>query len=196
MHLPIRSTIASAALLALLAVTVTACSSGSATSTTGAGSPIASSAAGSDSGTSTSAASSASAGGGSASAELDACSLLSTAQASTLVGKQYSGSTSKTIARGQDQCDYTPSDNQSSNLTVIVYQPTSGVTLQMMSSVLGDSSDVTNVDGVGDKAIVGQIELDAQAGKRLVAVQGAGGKLTGDYSKAAAVAKAVIAALP
>jgi hypothetical protein len=81
-------------------------------------------------------------------------------------------------------------------LVIIVYQPTSGVSMQMMTSVLSDSGDVTNVSGVGDKAIVGEIELDAQAGKQLIAIQGGGGNLAGDYSKAVAVAKAVIAALP
>jgi multidrug efflux pump subunit AcrA (membrane-fusion protein) len=78
-------------------------------------------------------------------------------------------------------------------LVVIVYQPASGVTWQAVTSVLKGTGTVTSV---GDKAMVGAIELDAQAGSRLVAVLGAGGTLTGDHTAAAAIAKAVIAALP
>ncbi len=134
------------------------------------------------------------AAGAAAGSKFDTCSLLSAAQASSLVGRTYTSAVSQTIADGQDQCTYATPDPTIS-LMVIVYQPTSGVNLQMMSSVLGDSGDVTQVTGVGDKAIVGQIELDVQTGERLVAVEGAGGKLSGDYTKAVAVAKAVIAGL-
>jgi len=78
---------------------------------------------------------------------------------------------------------------------VIVYEPNSGVPFAMLKSVQSGVGSFTEVSGVGDQAIVGQIELDAQAGNRLVAVQGAGGNLTGDEGRAVAVAKAVIAAL-
>jgi len=78
---------------------------------------------------------------------------------------------------------------------VIVYEANSGVSFAMLKSVQSGVGSFTEVSGVGDQAIVGQIELDAQAGNRLVAVQGAGGNLTGDEGRAVAVAKAVIAAL-
>jgi hypothetical protein len=101
---------------------------------------------------------------------------------------------SATIATGQDQCTYHASDD-SSDLVVIVYQPNSGVSWPMMQSVLSGVGDVKAVSGVGDKAMIGQIELDVQAGQRLVAVQGAGGLLTGSYSGAVSVAKIVVSGL-
>jgi hypothetical protein len=88
-----------------------------------------------------------------------------------------------------------PTSTGGGDLVVIVYQPGSGVTWQTMTTVLKGTGTVTSVSGVGDKAMAGAVELDAQAGSRLVAIQGAGGTLTGDYSAAAAIAKAVIAAL-
>ena len=132
--------------------------------------------------------------GGGASVEINACSLLPAAQASSLGGKQYTAATPSTIAAGQDQCAYTAADG--SDLTVIVYQPSSGVTFAMLTSVQTGVGTVTNVSGVGDKAIAGYIELDVQTGDRLIAIEGGGGTLTGDYSHAVAIAKAIIAALP
>ena len=183
--------------LGVLALPLAACSGGSATvaATTSAAVPVedapahptGSAGAASPPGASTSAPSHASVAG-----DIDACSLLSIGRASSLVGKTYSAAVGKTIAAGQDQCSYTASDN-SSPLNIIIYQPTSGVTWQMMNSVLADTGAVTAVSGVGDKAMVGQIELDAQTGNRLVAVQGAGG--SGGDTKAVAVTKAVIAGL-
>lgn len=131
---------------------------------------------------------------GSGGAEIDACSLLSASQASSLVGNQYTAATPSTIAPGQDQCDYARADGP--DLTVIVYQPSSGVTFEMATSVQSGAGTVTNVSGVGDKAIAGSIELDVAIGDRIIAVEGAGGTLTGNYSRAVDVAKAVIAALP
>ena len=129
-----------------------------------------------------------------AGAEINACSLLSAAQASSLGGNQYTAATPSTIATGQDQCDYANAGG--SDLTVIVYQPSSGVSFAMVNSVQQGAGTVTPVSGVGDQAIAGAIELDVKTGDRLIAIEGAGGTLTGDYSHAVAVAKAIIAALP
>jgi hypothetical protein len=128
------------------------------------------------------------------STDLDACSLLTVAKATALVGKQYTGDASQTIAAGQDQCTYKAADDDSA-LVVIVYQSNSGVTFASLKSVQAGAGQVTTVSGVGQTAIIGPIELDAQVGDRLLAVQGAGGTLTGDTSKAAAVANAIISAL-
>jgi hypothetical protein len=76
---------------------------------------------------------------------------------------------------------------------VIVYQSGSGVTFDMLKSVQSGVGAVTDVSGVGDKAIGGPIELDIQAGDRLVAIQGAG--KGGNSSVAIAVGKAIVAAL-
>jgi hypothetical protein len=186
--------------LVAVAFAITACS-GSSTgatnappaATTGAvSSAPASSPAGTTSPSTSSSTGAASSGGGGA--EIDACSLLSVSQASSLVGNQYTAATPSTIAPGQDQCDYARADGP--DLTVIVYQPSSGVTFEMATSVQSGAGTVTNVSGVGDKAIAGSIELDVAIGDRIIAVEGAGGTLTSDYSRAVAVAKAIIAALP
>jgi hypothetical protein len=132
--------------------------------------------------------------GGGSGQSLNACSLLSITRASSLTGRHYSAAKAQVTATGQDQCTYKGTAG-ASDLDVIVYQPASGVTWQTLTSVLKGTGTVTNVSGVGDRAMVGAIELDAQAGSRLVAVLGAGGTLTGDHSAAAAIAKAVIAAL-
>jgi hypothetical protein len=99
--------------------------------------------------------------------ELDVCSLLPTDQASSLVGEALSTGVSSTIATGQDQCQY--NSDSSVGLTVIVYQPSSGVSW----SVLLDGSGADQpVSGVGDKAESdGAVELDVQSGDRLIAVQ-------------------------
>ncbi|HEY0932801.1 MAG TPA: hypothetical protein VGD91_03575 [Trebonia sp.] len=174
-------TVLAAASIVLIAASLTACHSGSTAAGTSSAAPPS--------------AKSVAAPGGGAASEIDACSLLTKAQASAQAGRQYASAVAKTIAPGQDQCTYHPADN-SSDLDVIVYQPSSGVSWQMMTSVLSGVGPVKAVGGVGDKAMIGQIELDAQAGRRLVAVQGAGGLLTGSYSGAVAVAKSVISALP
>jgi hypothetical protein len=133
-----------------------------------------------------------SAAGGSA--DIDACSLLSTARASSLVGKHYTAAAPKTIAAGQDQCTYNAA-NFGSDLTVIVYQPDGGVTMSMLKTVQAGAGKVTNLSGIGDAAIIGPLELDAQVGTKLIAIEGAGGTLIGDNTKAIAVAHAVISAL-
>lgn len=108
------------------------------------------------------------------------------------MGKPYTSAKASTIASGQNQCAY--SDSNFDSLTVIVYQSTSGVSFQMLTTVQSGAGDTKPVSGVGDKAIIGQIELDAQAGNYLVAVQGPG-LLNDETAQATAVAKAVIAAL-
>ncbi len=192
--------------LVALAFAITACSGGSTGATTA---PVAAttSAVSAAPASSTTVAASAPApaatgatSSGSGGAEIDACALLSVAQAASLVGNQYTAATPSTIAPGQDSCRYGSAEGF--DLTVIVYQPWSGVTFAIVTSIQSNGGTVTNVSGVGDKAIAGEIELDVQAGDRIIAVEGAGGTLTdargtltSDYSRAVAVAKAIIAAL-
>lgn len=176
--------------LALVTMTASACS-GASTSGTGSGANGATSAgaAGQASSGATSPAAAAAAG-----ADIDACKLLSVSQAEALTGKSYGSAQSQTIAPGQDQCTYSSTDD-GTDLVIIVYQPNSGVTWDTMTTVLSSVGTVESVSGVGDKAELGAIELDAQAGSRLIAVQDAGGTVSGTPDKAEAVAKAVIAAL-
>jgi hypothetical protein len=173
-------------LLAIGLVAVVALSAGACSSS---GSATSSAPAGHAGGTATTSTKTTSSGG--RTAEIDACSLLPVAQASTLSGKKLTSAKSSTIATGQDQCDYGESGSVI-GVVVIIYQPNSGVSLAMMSAVLGSP---TPVSGVGDKAIGGDIELDVQTGNRLIAIQGAGGNGRGGFDRAIAVAKAIIAAL-
>jgi hypothetical protein len=76
---------------------------------------------------------------------------------------------------------------------VIVYQPSSGVSWATMQSVLSGAGPVTDVAGVGDKAIFAGVELDVQTGKWLVAIQGAD-KLNQDAG-AIAIGKELVGAL-
>jgi hypothetical protein len=124
--------------------------------------------------------------------EINACSLLTGDQASSLTGRKYGAGTSSTIAPGQDQCDY-PYSGPSIDLTVIVYEPTSGVSWNMMQAVLSGVGPVMAVSGVGDKAMFAGIELDVQTGKWLVAIQGADG-LNSDAG-AIAIGKELVGAL-
>ncbi len=104
--------------------------------------------------------------------ELNACSLLTGAQASSLTGRKYGGGTPATIAAGQDQCTY-PYSGPSVDLVVIVYTPSSGVSWNTMQAVLSGVGTVQQVSGVGDKAMFAGVELDVETGKWLVAIQGA-----------------------
>ena len=123
--------------------------------------------------------------------EINACSLLTGAQASTLTGHDLDAGTASTLAPGQDQCSYTGGGY---DLMVIVYQPSSGVSWTMMQSVLSGVGTVMQVSGVGDKAMFAGIELDVATGKWLVAIQGADAKV-GQDTAAIAVGKELVGAL-
>jgi hypothetical protein len=124
--------------------------------------------------------------------EINACSLLTGAQASSLTGRKYGAGTASTIAAGQDQCSY-PYSGPSVDLVVIIYQPTSGVSWSTMQAVLGGAGTITPVSGVGDQAMFSSIELDIQTGKWLIAIQGAD-NLNQDTG-AIAIGKVLVAAL-
>lgn len=172
--------------LILIAATATACSNGSSTSGAaqgGGASPVStSSAAGSNAG-------SGSPSGGGASSDVNACSLLTVAQATSLGGWPYTGAKPQTLAAGQDLCTYANS-GPSVDLLVTVYQPDSGVTMQALNEQLSGAGKVTSVSGVGDKAISSVGGVAAQVGDRYINVFGAK-----DAAGNIAIAKAVAAAL-
>ena len=86
------------------------------------------------------------------------CALLALARAEPLMAKRYSSMTAAAIAPGVDQCTYHNPDG--SDLVLIVYQPSCGVTFSMLVSALKGVGTVKLVKGLGDKAVVGAIELD------------------------------------
>jgi hypothetical protein len=124
---------------------------------------------------------------GTAGKEIDACSLLSASDASSLVGETLSTGVSSTIATGQDQCKY-ESSGADIGLTVIIYQGPAGLSFSSVTSATGATQSVS---GVGQKAADnGTIELDVEtANQDVIAVQ---------YEQPAgrlAVAKALVTAL-
>jgi len=184
-----------ASAIAVLALTATGCKSSSHASAPAGATNAPATQAQADSASpqaSSSASPAASVAAAAAGGEINACSLLTGAQASSLTGRDYGAGTPKTIAKGQDQCTY-PYSGPSVSLVVIVYQPTSGVSWNIMQSVLGGAGTVTQVAGVGDKAIFSTIELDIQAGKWLIAIQGAD-NLNQDTG-AIAIGKQIVSAL-
>jgi hypothetical protein len=178
--------LAAAASLALVAVSATACSGGTtSTAATAAGPAAAAPSAG---------AGGAGAAGGGAPATVDVCKLLTAAQASAIVGVHYSSAHSS-----PNMCTYTPT-NAPIGMFVIIFQGFQGVGPAAWKSELSTLQEdggakPETISGVGDRAAAAGLELGAQAGARIIDVHG--GDPSGDskFTKSAAVAKAVIAAL-
>jgi hypothetical protein len=163
--------VSSAIGLVLIAATATACSSGSSTaadaasaSTPSASTPVAS--------TSSAAAAGSSSSSGGGAADINACSLLTVRQATSLGGWPYTAAKPQTIATGQDLCSYANS-GPSVSLLVTVYQPDSGVTMAALTTQLSGAGKVTKVNGVGDQAISSFGGVAAQVGDRYISVFGA-----------------------
>jgi hypothetical protein len=136
---------------------------------------------------STSSATSSNGSADTSSKEIDACSLLSASDASSLVGETLSTGVLSTIATGQDQCKY-DSSGADIGLNVIIYHGDAAPSYALVISGTGANQPVS---GVGEKADDdGSIELDVElANQDVIAVQ---------YEQAAgrlAVAKALVAAL-
>jgi hypothetical protein len=164
--------VSSAIGLVLIAATATACSSGSSTAADAASvsTPSASTSVASTS--SAAAAGSSSSSGGGGAADINACSLLTVRQATSLGGWPYTAAKPQTIATGQDLCSYANS-GPSVSLLVTVYQPDSGVTMAALTTQLSGAGKVTKVNGVGDQAISSFGGVAAQVGDRYISVFGA-----------------------
>jgi hypothetical protein len=205
-----RNTFAATVTIAVLALGVTACKSSShasapaatnapatqtqaddTSSPSAAGSPSTSASVNPASASPAASSAPASSAPAAAGGELNACSLLTGAQASSLTGHQLDAGTASTLAPGQDACHYSGGGY---DLRVTVYQPSSGVSWATMQRVLSGAGTVTQVPGVGDKAMFGGIELDVATGKWLVAIQGADDKVGQDAS-AIAIGKELVGAL-
>jgi hypothetical protein len=206
------NTLAATATIAVLAMTATACKSSShapaaapatnapatqtqADDTSSQSASSSPSSAASPASSPSASASASSAPAAAAGGKLDACSLLTGAQASSLTGRQFGAGATSTIAAGQDQCDYPYQGTDFGvDLIVIVYEPTSGVSWDTMSSVLSGVGTVMQVSGVGDKAMFAGVELDLATGKWLVAIQGADPGV-GQDTGAIAIGKELVGAL-
>lgn len=135
----------------------------------------------------------AAAGGGA----INACSLLTGAQASSLSGGSFGPGpgVASVLATGIDQCAYAagPTSSTGIGMDLIVYEPSSGLTLASLQPQLNSEGTIMQVSGVGDKAEFAGVDLDVMAGKYVFDVQAAGG--TNLTPGVIAMAKEVVGAL-
>jgi hypothetical protein len=183
MRLPATLT---AVTLMLVALSVTACSSKSTTSiaSSTASTPLA--AGGAGTGTATSAAS------GGASSSVNVCSLLTAAQASSIVGVTYTAAKLSQNFAGS-MCAYTGTTVPvPMNVFLTVNAGSTAAWNEELSEL--DPSPVT-INGLGDRAVTTTDQLAAQSGNWIVQVDG-GDPVTvgGAFTKSIAVAKAILAA--
>ena len=143
--------------------------------------------------TSVSAAAPAAAAGGA----INPCSLLTGAQASSLSGGSFAPGpgVASVLATGIDQCAYAagPTSSTGIGMDLIVYEPSSGLTLASLQPQLNSEGTIMQVSGVGDKAEFAGVDLDVMAGKYVFDVQAAGG--TSLTPGVIAMAKEVVGAL-
>jgi hypothetical protein len=189
--------LAATATLALVTLGATACGSSSShaappqkltasiTATTDASSSVASAGPVSSSSSPQSVNDAAAAGGGA----IDACSLLTGAQVSALSGKKVGPGVESVLSPGADQCEY-PYSGPSIGTDLIVYEPSTGITLSELQVQLSSEGTVRQISGVGDKAEFAGIDLDVVAGRYVFDVSGAGG--LNDPTPAIAIAKVVV----
>jgi hypothetical protein len=120
---------------------------------------------------------------------IDACSLLTGAQASALTGQPFGAGVESVLSPGVEQCEY-PYNGSGVAMDLIVYEPSSGITFSSLQSQLSGEGTVMQVSGVGDKAEFAGIDLDVMAGKYVFDVSAANGA-NGDTG-AIAIAKQVV----
>jgi hypothetical protein len=161
-------------------------------------SPAASSAAG-GAGSAPAAAASASAAaagaGGAGSSGVNVCSLLSSAQASSINQVTYGAATDKEVTSNWNQCTYTnkgsadPVDIQNLEVSVINIAG-------CFDSFKSSDGPGTPVSGIGDEAFGYEIGFDVREGNACVTIQGlTHAELAGDHSHDEAIAKIVLAGL-
>jgi hypothetical protein len=99
------------------------------------------------------------------------------------------------LATGIDQCAYAagPTSSTGIGMDLIVYEPSSGLTLASLQPQLSSEGTIMQVSGVGDKAEFAGVDLDVMAGKYVFDVQAAGG--TNLTPGVIAMAKVVVGAL-
>jgi hypothetical protein len=176
-----------------LSTTQTQAGSASAGSTSTSTPAAASTSPASSSSASPSAPAPAAAGGGA----INACSLLTGAQVSSLSGGSFGSGpgVASVLATGIDQCAYAagPTSSTGIGMDLIVYEPSSGLTLASLQPQLSSEGTIMQVSGVGDKAEFAGVDLDVMAGKYVFDVQAAGG--TNLTPGVIAMAKVVVGAL-
>jgi len=109
--------------------------------------------------------------GSGGSGSTNVCSLVGASAASSAMGVTFTGTKSAALGTGMDNCTYATSAS-SFALIVEVYQANSGTNWTTFEGVLSSLGPVKTVSGVGDKAAIGNSQLDVQAGSRFIAISG------------------------
>jgi hypothetical protein len=132
------------------------------------------------------------AGGGGA---IDVCSLMTSAQASSINGVTYGAATPQHFEAGLDVCDY--KNNGSANPIDIQDLTTQVVSLAGCYTQLQESNGPgVKVSGVGDDAFGFEIGIDVKVGSRCIEVSGlTEAEFKDNYAPDVAMAKIIIAAL-
>jgi hypothetical protein len=177
--------------LILVAVSVTACSSKSTTSVAppSTSNPVVAGSAG------TGTAINASAGG--APSSVDVCSLLSAAQASSIVGVTF---TVATPNFGGKMCTYAGGSVPMDVTLTVSSGTTAAWTEELATLKLGGGDTPVALSGLGDRAAETTGSLATQSGNWIIQIDAAdessvnGGNIGGDFTKSIAVARAILAA--
>lgn len=127
--------------------------------------------------------------------DVDVCSLLTAAQASSINKVTYGAGAPKRLAANYDECTYPnkgsadPVDIQALDVDVLTF----GACWAGLQTADGPG---TPVSGLGDAAFGYEIGLDVHAGSRCIAIRGlTHAELNGDHSSDVALAKIVLAGL-
>jgi hypothetical protein len=186
-----RTTPMLAAALAVMATSSTACSSGS--KSTSANAPTSPTVATSDNTNATASTSKAAAAGG----QPNVCSLLTAAQASSIVGVTF---TAATPTFGGKTCTYV-GGSVPMNVTLTANSGgTAAWTDELAGLKEGGGATPVALSGLGDRAAETTGSLATQSGNSIIQVDAAdessvnGGNIGGDFTKSIAVARALIAA--
>ena len=129
-------------------------------------------------------------------ATIDACSLMTSAQASAINGVTYGAATPQHFENGLDTCDY--KNNGSPDPIDIQDLTTQVISLPgCYTELLAADGPGTKVTGVGDDAFGHEIGLDVKVGDRCVEVSGlTSAEFKDNYAPDVAMAKIIIANLP
>jgi hypothetical protein len=147
--------------------------------------------------TSTPAASPSTPGPAAAGASLDACSLMTSAQASAINGVQYGAATAGHLVPGIDTCTYKNTGKHADELDI------QDLDVQVISlpgcytQLLAAQGPGVKIPGVGDDAFGHEIGIDVKIGDRCIDVSGLTHAEFGDnYAPDSAMAKIIISKLP
>jgi len=129
-------------------------------------------------------------------ATIDVCSLMTSAQASSINGVTYGAATPQHFETGLDVCDYTNTGQHANAIDI------QDLTIQVMSlpgcysQLLDSEGPGVKVAGVGDDAFGYEIGMDVKLGNRCIKLSGlTDAEFRDDYAPDVAMAKIIISKL-